>query len=124
MVPWCCIPRRCRCAVRPASILSAALYRRHVRRQVKALSSWAITQGQRTGGDTIVARHYSRLIVILVRCMRLSFTGSAAVAVGDAQYAEVSGAGEVSRGAVSHLRLRGYREKHHSLVYSFESVDE
>lgn len=56
-----------------------------------------------------MARHYSRLIVILVRCMRLSFTGSAAVAVGDAQYAEVSGAGEVSLGAVSHSRLRGYK---------------
>lgn len=58
-----------------------------------------------------MARHYSRLIMILVRCMRLSFTGSAPVAVGDVQYAEVAGAGEVSLGTVSHPRLRGYNEK-------------
>lgn len=52
-----------------------------------------------------MARHFSRLITILVRCMRLSFTGSAAVAVGDAQYAEVSGAGEVSLDKLLHPRF-------------------
>lgn len=101
-------PSRLRCSTSVYGNSSAGLYHCHVRHQVKSLSSWAITQGQRTGGDTIVARHYSRLIIILVRCMRLSFTGSAAVAVGDAQYAEVSGAGEVPLDAVCRLRLRGY----------------
>lgn len=61
-----------------------------------------------------MARHFSRLIMTLVRCMRLSFTGSAPVAVGDAQHAEVPGTGETSlfmlMDAVSHPQLRGYNE--------------
>ncbi|CAM9795466.1 unnamed protein product [Ectocarpus sp. 6 AP-2014] len=66
--------------------------------QIKNLSSWATAQGQRThgtDGEAILERHHSRLIETLVRCLRLSFTGSAAVADGDAHYAEVAGAGGI-----------------------------
>lgn len=45
------------------------------------------------GGDTVLARHHARLIVTLVRCMRLSFTGGAPVADADMRYAEVTGTG-------------------------------
>ncbi|CAM9413692.1 unnamed protein product [Ectocarpus fasciculatus] len=69
--------------------------------QIKNLSSWATAQGQRTDGtdgtdgETVLERHHSRLVETLVRCLRLSFTGSAAVADGDAHYAEVAGAGGI-----------------------------
>lgn len=63
-------------------------------RQIKGLCSWATAQGQRTDGGAILERHHPRLIMTLIRCMRLSFIGSAPVADGDDQYAEVAGTGE------------------------------
>lgn len=44
----------------------------------------------------MLERHYSGIIMTLIRCMRLSFTGSTPVADGDGQYAQVAGAGEAS----------------------------
>lgn len=63
-------------------------------RQIKGLSNWATAQSQRAGGEGVLEGHHPRLIMTLIRCMRLSFTGSAPVADGDAQYAQVAGAGE------------------------------
>lgn len=62
-------------------------------RQIKGLSNWATAQAQRADGEVVLERHHPRLIMTLIRCMRLSFTGSAPVADGDAQYAQVEGAG-------------------------------
>lgn len=64
--------------------------------QVKGLSNWATAQAQRADGEGVLERNHPRLITTLIRCMRLSFTGSALVADGDAQYAQVAGAGEAS----------------------------
>lgn len=77
-------------------------------RQIKGLSSWATAQDQRSDGDAILERHHPSLITTLVRCMRLSFVGSAPIADGDAQYAEIAGTGEVLYAASSIKLLRRF----------------
>ncbi|CAM9903323.1 unnamed protein product [Scytosiphon promiscuus] len=63
--------------------------------QIKGLSSWATAQSRRMDGEAILGKHFSRLIMALTRCMRLSFTGSAPVVDGDAHYGDVTGAGGI-----------------------------
>lgn len=62
--------------------------------QIKGLANWASAQESRKGGDTLLARHHSRLIMTLVQCLRLAFTGAPPLADSDVQYASVEGTGE------------------------------
>lgn len=62
-------------------------------RKIKGLSSWATAEVQRMGGEGIQAQQHSRLMSILVRCMRFSFTGAPALTQEDRDYAENPGKG-------------------------------
>lgn len=62
--------------------------------QIKGLANWATAQSGTKGSEALLSRHHSRLIMTLVRCLRISFTGGVAVAGDDLQYAGVAGTGE------------------------------
>lgn len=59
------------------------------------------------GGEPILPRHHSRLIMTLVRCLRLSFTGCSPVTDGDAQYADVAGTGEAQKSGQGNFACLG-----------------